>query len=232
MISYPVFVITQKNATERQAHISEMFTRLGVEFKFVDGVEGFPGWLGCALAHEKALLAAPAPPFLILEDDAERTGWHDVPPQEPADADLYFLGISKSACFPELGPKGFFDLVLATGHSPGIARLWGMTSAHAVKYCTAAGVQMVLDCIQKAKTRHRPFDVYLSHALPELNCYAPVEPFFQQSAALQSKPRISRVARKCTQQKLPIAFHGERRVGRFQKSRAVCRCSISKDGIP
>jgi hypothetical protein len=225
----PVLVVTQPEAHARRRHAAAILQAAGWRFEFVEGIRCRPSWLGCALSHERALRAAPAPPFVILEDDVEFARPMGELPTPPSDADLLYLGISRAGCVPQLGPFGFFGLALATGAGPGLARLWSMTSTHAILYASQAGIDLALGAIAQAKAALRPFDVFLSYGLSQRHCYALTAPLFQQSETLQGSRRVARVARRFTHGALPLAHDGELREGRFQKTLARCRCAIDAD---
>ena len=153
----PVFVLNCPDDEENRNRISEQMSGLGMQFEFVAGIRVDPGWVGVALGHAKILrLSRAVPPFLVLEDDVVFKDNFDPVLEIPAEADAYYLGVSRFGN-PIPGEVGFGrpNVVQWQHYSPGHLRVFNMLARHAVLYLDESFQQRVIDSQLEALTNRK-----------------------------------------------------------------------------
>lgn len=180
-------VINLPKDVERREHMTALCERLGLDYRFVQGIRCNPGRIGCGLSHIRALATAtPGRPLLILEDDVAVEDDFDPLVSMPDDADALYVGTSNYGSVDVGHLAAFTNMVAAEPAAGGVQRVFNMVGAHAVLYLTArykaAATAAMVDVMARFDL---PPDQGLAAIQPHFNIYALARPAFYQSAQLQ-----------------------------------------------
>jgi hypothetical protein len=179
--------VSLKDDTARRESVAAVCERLDLSWRFVDGLNCKPGWIGCGLSHMRALrLSAAGAPLLILEDDVE-VSEHFAPVIEaPADADAIYLGASIFGAVDLIGYVGFTHMLLADPVDDDFLRVYNLLGAHAIVYLTErfkhAAAEAIAHTMIDLGQEH---DKGMARLQERFNVYALRRPMFYQAASLQ-----------------------------------------------
>ncbi len=215
----PAAIVNLPSQTLRREHMTALFTGLGIQHQFVDGVSKHGKKRNVAAAMIKAHDAFPAAPFLICEDDLLLMQPDVILPAPPADADIIYLAKSDHGCLPDRPEytkvyrhRAYGGLALAEAYSEDYLRLSSMISAIAVLILSERGRLRYREELRKAYNRETAIDIRYAFAMPDLRVYAPRLPLFAEDMALQPGPKRNEERRLITHTPLPVAYEGERRI--------------------
>lgn len=220
-----IVVISMPDADARRAFMRAELERLGLSFRFSDGVSHPRKVMGCTLAHIAAQQQATRLPLLVFEDDAACVGdAAALPAPPPSDADILYLGTNTNGCLPNrpeysgvFGHRSFEGLALARGHDAHYHRLFSMVQAHAILYLTERGREGFMAALTKARRRGQPLDVMFSYAMPDLNVYAVAKPLFIETQTVQPRSKTNEIRAAVTATPLKAVAEGEERIGLKRK---------------
>jgi hypothetical protein len=218
--SVPAAIVNLPSQKARRDQMSALFTRLGIDHQFIDGVSRHGKKRNVAEAMLKAHDAFSAAPFMVCEDDLLLMQADVVIPAPPADADIVYLAKSDHGCLPNRPDyaelyrhRAYAGLALAEAHDDRYLRLTSMISAIAVLVLSEKGRLRYREELRKAFNRDAPIDIRYALAMPDLRVYTPRLPIFAEDMTLQPPPKRNEERRLVTHAPLPVAFEGERRTG-------------------
>jgi hypothetical protein len=211
-------VISCQDQPERRANIEAELKRVGMRCEFVDGIRCQPGIIGCALSHFKTLTQyADELPILVLEDDCAVASSFRPVFDQPAGADVAYLGVSIWGVFPEVYPYAIPMGAVATRHDENWLRLHNMVSAHAVLYLNPQVVVAARSAIMQGLVDNRPFDINIAFLQKQFVALTPNEPLFFQDARFRGAEEATR------QRLIPVNDPADVQVKRVGKSLSVSR---------
>jgi len=186
-----IAVLSLVDETARRQAITDLLARLGLAFRFVDGIRCNPGRIGCGLGHMKTLRAwSGERPLLVLEDDVADTPDFQASVFAPDDADAVYLGVSRYGAVEAIDFVGFVDVLANERAAPGLLRIHNMLGAHAILHLTPRWRDAALEAMTSAMVDHDwDPDRGLARIQGHFKVYAPDLPTFYQTAALQSDSR-------------------------------------------
>ncbi|RVT85605.1 hypothetical protein DXV76_07580 [Rhodobacteraceae bacterium CCMM004] len=230
----PAHVISMPGQNRRQKLTRALFERLEIGFDFVDGIVGERKIRACALAHARALAAAPAPPFAVFEDDLQCPGGIAVPPL-PGDADILYLGTNTAGCFPNqrrywsvFNHRSVGAFCLAQPVDDALARVWSMVGAHAYAVLSDRGAEVWRGAVETALREGLPVDVAFAYVQPQVTALALRRPMFCEDPRLQGRAKRAPERQAMTADPIPMAAPGERRRG--LKSRWIIDGVVTRTG--
>jgi hypothetical protein len=201
------FVINlRKDVTRRESSIS-LCDRLGLTYRFIDGVACSPGLIGCGLSHIKALaLATPGRPVLILEDDVAASDPFTSVVDVPDDADALYLGTSSYGAIDAEGRSlGCEGAIAGQVVSDRLFRSHNMLSTHAILYISDRYRRAASNALINALTVDgiAP-DSGIARIHSQYQVYGLREPAFYQAADHQSGDYATKQERTT---KPPVQIH-------------------------
>lgn len=198
------------NETKRNEHMRRMCQRLALNAKFLSSAECKPGYLGCSLAHLRALSTAREKseyPVLVLENDCDVTNRFKAQIEIPDQTDIMYLGNSSCGCVPEYNHRGVRGcaLIRSLNNSDDICVVENMTATHAILYVTPEAIDAAIDSIVRSVARSIPLDIgYVLDLQSTFNVFTFRLPFFYQSAKLQSEHLADVMQRMTLNEILPV----------------------------
>lgn len=182
-----IVVISIAKEERRREAAAALCARLGLPYRFLNGIVCSPGIIGCGLSHLRALRAWNGErPLLVLEDDIAETDDYKDCFQIPDDADSFYIGTSVWGLIECLGNLSCSNSVIAEPRGDGIVRIYNMLTSHAIVHLSKRWRDGVIDGAIKAMVDdNRPFDIGMARIQRHFNVYASGRPIFYQSAALQ-----------------------------------------------
>ena len=179
--------LSLKDDTERRESVAAVCERLGLSWRFIEGVSCTPGWIGCGLSHMRALRhSAPGEPLLILEDDVGVSEHYAPIIEAPADADAVYLGASIFGAVDLIGYVGFTHMLLADPVGEDFLRVYNLLGTHAIVYLTERFKQATAETIAHTMIDlGQEHDKGMARLQERFNVYALRRPMFYQAAGLQ-----------------------------------------------
>ena len=195
----PFYVINCKSDTAKRDSMARQLDELGLQYEIVEAMECEPGVVGTAISHLRILNRKDIKtPFGVLEDDCRFSDNFRHEFTVPANADAYYLGISRYGIkVPGRLSWGKIDRVQWSRYDVENLRVFNMLGRHAILYLSDEFRQAALTAKIGALTNFDyiyPGDVgaastHLTHLV-----LTPLKPFCYQSGELGGNQKATESA--------------------------------------
>lgn len=118
----------------------------------------------------------PFQPFVILEDDAKKTGEFPLEIEIPDDTDILYIGLSTCG----MNKDKWCHTVCSKLVDDNIIRIYNMLAFHGVIVCSVRGMLTLQKCMLESYFTNKIWDIYTAQIQPFLNVYALQRPLVYQ----------------------------------------------------